>query len=111
LAHQLARSLHWADAFTAAGGVAAAMRLVSGNTSTAARLAALRVLQRLGSLSPSATALMVNEPVQLADALVLLVLDAGAAPAAVQGKGKATAADAAKLVRYLLQSVFFSDDR
>lgn len=74
------------------------MRLVSGNGSTAARLAALRLLQRLGGSSPSATALMVVEPVQLADALVLLVLEAGAAPAAVQPKGKAAAADAAKSV-------------
>lgn len=74
------------------------MRLVSGNGSTAARLAALRLLQRLGGSSPSATALMVVEPVQLADALVLLVLEAGAAPAAAQPKGKAAAADAAKSV-------------
>jgi hypothetical protein len=98
LAHQVARTPHWADAFAAAGGVAAAMRLVSGSSNATARLAAMRLLQQLGDLSPTATSLMVVEPMQMADALVLLVLEAGAAPAAVQTKGKSTAADAAKPV-------------
>jgi hypothetical protein len=58
----------------------------------------MRLLQRLADASSAATALMVFEPGQPADALVLAVLEAGAAPAAVQPKGKAAPADAAKPV-------------
>jgi hypothetical protein len=68
----------------------------------------MRLLQRLGDTSTAATALMVVEPIQLADALVLAVLEAGAAPAAVQPKGKAAAADAVKLVSRRLTSMLKS---
>jgi hypothetical protein len=74
------------------------MRLVSSDSSSATRLAAMRMLQRLGDVSSASAALMVSEPGQLADALMLAVLEAGAAPAAEQPKGKAAPADAAKPV-------------
>ncbi|KAF6255499.1 hypothetical protein COO60DRAFT_1661525 [Scenedesmus sp. NREL 46B-D3] len=105
---QLARSPHWADAFAAAGGVAAAMRLVSSDSSSAARLAAMRLLQRLGEMETSATALMVVEGSQLAKTLVLAVLEAGAAPAALQPKAKLAAADAAKPSSSVSQQVMES---
>lgn len=104
LAHQLARTLPWADSFATAAGAAAAVQLATGaagGSNASVRLVALRLLQRLADVSVIAAAVMVAEPKPLADALVLQLLDSGA-PATAQGKSKTAAnAEAAKQVSQL----------
>lgn len=102
LASQLARSCAWANSFTAAGGVHAAMQMLLSHSSTAAphkaveqpsmlaqQLAVMRLLLRLGESSATATAVMTTEG-PLVSVLMQQLLEAGAgASAASMGKGKA----------------------
>lgn len=102
LAFLLAKSSGWADSFTAAKGVHAAMQVLfncnstataaghkTGEQSTVAvlQLTVLRLLLRLAGCSAVATAVMAREK-QLMDMLMQQLLDAGAAAAAAAAPGK-----------------------
>jgi hypothetical protein len=91
LALQLTRAASWCDAFTVAGGVAAAVRLTGpGAGNPALPLAGLRLLQRLAGATPTSGAALALVRQQLLDALMAMLLQ----PLATAATGSAALAAA-----------------